>query len=105
MITCRPSSSIVRPSSTPLNDFSSETPGPVFFKLHAEVFLHAEVLFYSKVKFASPLICMVKMLKNHFLKMYERLMAKTYNVCLKVVKLFSYNQNFYGFPWAIIIHV
>ena len=27
--------SVVRPS-TPLNDFSSETPGPVVFKLHVE---------------------------------------------------------------------
>ena len=39
MITCRPSSvrpsSVVRPS-TPLNDFSSVTPGPIFFKLHVE---------------------------------------------------------------------
>ena len=33
MITCRPSS--VRPS-TPLNDFSSETPGQVFFKPYVE---------------------------------------------------------------------
>ena len=27
---------VVRPSSTPSNDFSSEAPKPVFFKLHVE---------------------------------------------------------------------
>ena len=31
----RPSSSVRRPS-TPLNDFSSETPGQIFFKVHVE---------------------------------------------------------------------
>ena len=32
---------------------------------------------YSKAKFVNPCICMVKMLKSHFLKMYERLVAET----------------------------
>ena len=35
MITFRPSSSVRRPSA-PFNDFSSETPSPIFFKLHVE---------------------------------------------------------------------
>ena len=30
---------IVRRPSTPWNDFSSETPGPIFFKLHGEPFV------------------------------------------------------------------
>ena len=131
MITCRPSSVVVRPS-TPLNAFSSEIPRPVFFKLHMEpsvkgglkictnghvplimpkygkkktlnlLLLNQESLkaeswyialwsqdqpcsnddpmtFYGKVKFASPCICIGKMLKSHFLKMYLIRMAETYN--------------------------
>ena len=34
MITCRPS--VDRRPSKPLNDFSSESPGPIFFKLPVE---------------------------------------------------------------------
>ena len=41
------------------------------------------VTFYRKVKFASPYICMGNILKNHFFKMYLRLMAKTFNASLK----------------------
>ena len=40
MITCHPSPMVFRPSvrcmSTLLNNFSSETPGPIFFRLHVE---------------------------------------------------------------------
>ena len=39
--------------------------------------------FYDKVKLGSLCICTGKMLKSNFLKMYERLMAETYNVWLK----------------------
>ena len=34
-------------------------------------------LSYSKAKFVNPCICMMKMLKSDFLKMYERLVAET----------------------------
>ena len=37
-LTLNVGSSVIRPS-TPLNDFSSETPGPIFFKLHMELSL------------------------------------------------------------------
>ena len=40
MITCHPSPVVFRPSvccmPTLLNNFSSETPGPIFFRLHVE---------------------------------------------------------------------
>ena len=34
-------------------------------------------LSYSKAKFVNPCICMMKMLKSHFLKMYEIRVAET----------------------------
>ena len=34
--------------------------------------------FYGKVKFASLNLCMGKLLKNHFLRMNQRLMFETY---------------------------
>ena len=38
-------------------------------------------LFYGKVKCASPCICMGKMLKSYFLRLYElETIAETYNV-------------------------
>ena len=37
-------------------------------------------LFYGKVKFACPCICIGKMLKSYFLKIYLRLMAEIYDV-------------------------
>ena len=36
MITCHQSSSVHRCPATTLNDFSSETPGPILVKLHVE---------------------------------------------------------------------
>ena len=44
--------------------------------------------FYGKVKFESSCIRMGKMLKSHFLRLYERLMAKTYNI-LVIIRVLS----------------
>ena len=45
MVTCRPSSSVRRPS--PLNDFSSVTAGPIFFKLHVESSVEGGLKIYT----------------------------------------------------------
>ena len=56
MITCHPS--IVH-LSTPLNDFSSVTPGPIFFKLYVEPCVKGGLKIYTNGH--GPLIKMAAM--------------------------------------------
>ena len=53
-----------------------------FEKLVQMMTLGWPLTFIGKVEFASLYIYMGKILKSHFLKMYLRLMAETYNVWL-----------------------
>ena len=75
MIACRPSSSFrrsfVRPS-IPLNDFSSVTPGPIFFKLHLEPCVKGGLKIYTDDY--GPLIKMGVMLYmvKHFKIVFSR---------------------------------
>ena len=73
--------SVVRPSSTHLNDFSSETPGPIFFKLHVE----PSVKYGLKIctNGHSPLIKMAAMpiySKNLLLQNQESFQAESWYV-------------------------
>ena len=82
-MTCRPSSVVVRPSS-PLNDFSSETPGPIFFKLHVEPSVQGRLKICSNGH--GPLTKMAAMpiygktLKNLFLQNQESFKAESWYI-------------------------
>ena len=47
MITLRPSCPSVGRQSTPLNDFFSETPGPIFFKFHMKPSVNGILKIYT----------------------------------------------------------
>ena len=72
--------SVVRPSTT-MNDFYSETPGPIFFKLHVEPSVKGGLKIYTNDR--GPLIKMAvmpiygKTLKNLLLQNQESFGAES----------------------------
>ena len=61
----------VRRPSTPLNDFSSETPGPIFFKLHVEPSVGEGLKIYTNCH--GPLIKMATIpISGKTLKLFSR---------------------------------